>query len=248
METRDEQAVIRAARNNADWCDVVARAHGAAGRFLDELWSCDQRLPMFYPNLVTLTAHGEAPQREGVAALLERGPPLPWAVKDSFARLDLTAMGFDCLFEARWISHPPGEPRADPVDSSMNWRRIETTAGLEAWEQAWRRDLSAGSAPIFPPALLRNPSLAFLAGTRGDAIVAGCVLNLSAGAIGLSNLFGADDRRAMVWSACRNQALSLAPGLPIVGYERGEDLALARAAGFRELGPLRVWLWTGGAS
>jgi hypothetical protein len=34
---------------------------------------------------------------------------------------------------------------------------------------------------------------------------------------------------------------ALGPGLPIVGYERGEDLAAARAAGFRVLGPLRIW-------
>jgi hypothetical protein len=32
-----------------------------------------------------------------------------------------------------------------------------------------------------------------------------------------------------------------------VGYERDEDLALALGTGFRALGPLRVWLWTGSA-
>jgi hypothetical protein len=36
-------------------------------------------------------------------------------------------------------------------------------------------------------------------------------------------------------------AAALRPGLPIVGYERGEDLAEARQAGFTALGPLRVW-------
>jgi len=34
---------------------------------------------------------------------------------------------------------------------------------------------------------------------------------------------------------------ALRPGLPIVGYEQGKDLAAARAAGFRVLGPLRIW-------
>jgi hypothetical protein len=33
----------------------------------------------------------------------------------------------------------------------------------------------------------------------------------------------------------------LRPGLPVVGYEHGEDLAAAREAGGQVLGPLRVW-------
>gem|GEM_PF-6650955 len=32
------------------------------------------------------------------------------------------------------------------------------------------------------------------------------------------------------------------PGLPVVGYERGADLAAMRALGFRSLGSLRVWI------
>jgi hypothetical protein len=32
------------------------------------------------------------------------------------------------------------------------------------------------------------------------------------------------------------------PGLPLVGYEHGEDLAAMSALGFQPLGPLRVWL------
>jgi hypothetical protein len=33
----------------------------------------------------------------------------------------------------------------------------------------------------------------------------------------------------------------LRPGLPVVGYEHGEDLTAAREAGGQVLGPLRVW-------
>jgi hypothetical protein len=32
------------------------------------------------------------------------------------------------------------------------------------------------------------------------------------------------------------------PDLPLVGYEIGEDLSAAHRAGFRSIGPLRVWL------
>jgi len=34
------------------------------------------------------------------------------------------------------------------------------------------------------------------------------------------------------------------PTAVLVGYERGTGLRAATAAGFRELGPLRVWLAT----
>ncbi len=31
-------------------------------------------------------------------------------------------------------------------------------------------------------------------------------------------------------------------GLPIVGYERGEELAVAKPLGFEPVGPLRIWI------
>jgi len=246
MGSANEQ-IAQAARNNAAWCDALARAHGVAGHFLPDLWFSDQRLPLFYPNLVTLTADGEATQRDHVATLIEHGPPLPWAVKDSFARLDLTGLGFDRLFEASWIRCPADRSLSAPAPASIGWHRIGSAEELVAWEKAWRRDLSAGSTPIFRPGLLQDHAIAFLAGVLADRIVAGCVLNVAAGAVGLSNLFGPEEMRASVWAACRDRARAHAPGLPVVGYEQGEELACALAAGFQPLGPLRVWLWTGGA-
>jgi hypothetical protein len=247
MDMETDIAIARAARNNADWCDRVARSHGAGGSFTRELWFSDGKLPLFYPNLITLTADGQAIQRDRVLALLDKGPPLPWAVKDSFASLDLTAQGFDCLFEASWIQLPPDDVSPPSEDLSIRWHRIERPDDLVTWETAWRRDLSAGSAAIFQPALLQDPAIAILAGRLGDEIVAGCALSLSAGTIGLSNLFGPEAARSSVWNACRREAQARAPGLPVVGYERDEDLAMALDAGFRVLGPLRVWLWTGSA-
>jgi hypothetical protein len=35
------------------------------------------------------------------------------------------------------------------------------------------------------------------------------------------------------------------PGLPMVGYERGQDLVTMLGLGFRSLGSLRVWLIPG---
>jgi hypothetical protein len=235
------KAIEQAARNNAEWCDTVARMHDAAGRFAADVWFSERKLPPFYPNLVTLTAQGEAAQRECIAALIERGPPLPWAVKDSFAQLDLTSWGFDCLFEARWISYSQDAPASARADGPLQWRRIDSADALAAWEKAWRRGQSPGSTSIFRAALLKDRAIAILAGSLGDEIVAGCVLNLSAEAIGLSNLFAPEDMRAAAWRVCRDHASASAPDRPIVGYEQGEDLV------FQELGPLRVWLRTGAA-
>ena len=46
---------------------------------------------------------------------------------------------------------------------------------------------------------------------------------------------------ALLWRSAVRAVAALRPGLPVVGYESGEDLAAAREAGGRVLGPLRVW-------
>jgi hypothetical protein len=61
------------------------------------------------------------------------------------------------------------------------------------------------------------------------------------GVTGILNVFKIGiTARELLTSAVRAVA-ALRPGLPIVGYEQGEDLVAARAAGFRVLGPLRIW-------
>jgi len=44
-----------------------------------------------------------------------------------------------------------------------------------------------------------------------------------------------------LWPSALQAVAARRPDLPIVGYEHGTDLASARQAGFRALGPLRVW-------
>ena len=50
----------------------------------------------------------------------------------------------------------------------------------------------------------------------------------------------APDATAAETGADQGSARPLRPGLPVVGYEAGADLAAARRAGFQVLGPLRV--------
>ena len=66
--------------------------------------------------------------------------------------------------------------------------------------------------------------------------------NRSGDVVGLSNVFASrlDLDRAYVGASV--MAARIWPRLPIVGYERGEPLVAARAAGFESIGPLRVWI------
>jgi hypothetical protein len=43
-----------AAANNADWCDLVCRAHGVETRFDEDAWTSRTRTPPGYPDAVTL--------------------------------------------------------------------------------------------------------------------------------------------------------------------------------------------------
>ncbi|WP_433306409.1 hypothetical protein ACQP2F_20715 [Actinoplanes sp. CA-030573] len=202
-----------AVRNNAEWCALVCRTHGVASRFGDRAWRAEGQPPPFYPSAITLTPDAAA------ADVLPAS-----SVKDSYAALDLD--GFTPLFEARWIHRPAPSRVPGPLA-----RRVATPAELREWHAQW------GSGDVFRPALLDDPAVAVLAvDSRG-----GAVLNRAAGVVGVSNVFAVVPADIDgVWSATVHAAAALFPGLDLVGYEHGDDLTTALAAGFAPIGPLRV--------
>lgn len=222
-----------AARNNADWCASVCRSHGIAGTFGERAWWSSRRTPLYYPDAVTLRRDAVPADFAGID-MTAAG----CSVKDSFAALDLTASGFAELFDARWVYRPAGLPV--PAAPGLRAARVSTAAQLRGWQAAWH---GGGAAPdTFRPALLRDPSVLVLAVHDGEGLSGGAVLNRSTGLVGLSNLFAAGGSdAAAVLSSALTAAASHFPGLPLVGYEHGDDLALALACGFAALGPLRVW-------
>ncbi|WP_374687341.1 hypothetical protein [Promineifilum sp.] len=249
--------VKQAARNNALWCDAVCRAHGRPGEFHAGLWLNRRPTPRFYSNAITLSSKDRAGQRAWIALLLAERPS--FSVKDSFAALDLSGLGFDVLFEATWLwwdggrngdESPDYEPKQSAQsaksadDSALNWSTVGDAAGLARWEAAWAGH-HTGAVPdrerIFRPALLREPGVAFLAGARGGAVVAVAAANLTGDVVGLSNVFAPPDEADAAYAGAAALAAALFPGRPLVGYERGDDLGHARRAGFTEIGPLRVW-------
>lgn len=222
-----------AARNNADWCAAVWRSHGLTVEDGPGLVLCPEPTPRFYPDVVTTRRDASsADQIAAIAALSAARPDISLAVKDSFARLELTPLGFSELFEARWV-HRGATADATPT-GPLAWRRIETEADLAAWEAAWTDDVTARR--VFLPALLGDPSVAVLAGFDADgAIRAGGIASVAAGVVGLSNIFGS--RRGVLQTAA-----TLWPDLDMVGYESGNDLKAMEYYGFSALGPLRVWV------
>lgn len=59
---------------------------------------------------------------------------------------------------------------------------------------------------------------------------------------GISNIFVPPGDGERLRAGCVAAAQDAFPGLPLVGYESGQDLAAMRALGFEATGPLRVWL------
>ncbi len=199
-------------------------AHGTVGRFLVHTWVNAEPVPRFYPNVVTLTTGGadHAEQSETVRILQKSNLPGRWAVKDSFHTLDLARQGFEVLLEASWIRH------ADPRPSMM-------VSGL-----SWERAKPGGEA--FPVALFSDENFAMFSGRRDGVVVAGGTFYRADGVVGVSNVVADADEAPAVWRDLSALAAVMFPGLPLVGYESGDELKAARKAGFEIGDPLRVWV------
>ncbi|MFF5180875.1 hypothetical protein ACFY2Q_22835 [Micromonospora sp. NPDC000316] len=218
----DRDVRTAAARNNAEWCDVVCGTHGVAGRFDDDAWSAPRRSPTWYPDAVTLRPGVDA---DALLARIDAGPGA--SVKDSFADLDLSGYGFRVLFDAQWIHRPPTDPPAGPLLT-----RVTTPQGLAAWATAH------GGGDLFRPALLADDRVRVLARYDGRGEITGGAVVSGDGPYGVSNLFSRTDKPGEIWHG----VLATVPRLPLVGYESGPDLTPALEAGFTAVAPLRVWL------
>ncbi|MEV7194462.1 hypothetical protein AB0N81_22020 [Streptomyces sp. NPDC093510] len=249
IDSRVTQPLAAAVRNNADWCDAVCRSHGVPGAVEGGVWASPRRTPPLYPDAVTLSP---AATPDDVLSRIDLSSPGA-SVKDSFGSLDLSAAGFEVLFEARWIHRPATEP----APRAGGWEPVGSAGRLHAWEAAWSGE--GESEGLFRPSLLDDGAV-FLAATSpaADRVTAGAVAYPGAGVVGISNLFAAaeaDDADEVgeaaegpdaAWRCCLAATDRLWPGVPVVGYEHGDDLAAALRQGFEPVGPLRVWLRTDG--
>jgi hypothetical protein len=234
MALTDHQIVAIAARNNSEWCDILCRAHGLPGVIDREAWTNHRRTPPYYPDAVTLQ------HTLNMDRVLSRVDATSGCtIKDSFASVDLSAHGFRVLFDAEWI-HRPAQPLRSSRTSATQWTRIADPDALTDWETAWSEDGVA--IGLFPPGLLADDSVAFLGKYGDDRIVAGVILNLANGVVGLSNTFAVAEEADALWPGCLDAVEAHFPSLEIVGYESGSALAAAHQHGFTSAGPLRIWI------
>jgi hypothetical protein len=222
--------VAEAALNNAGWCDAVCRALGLQPRWAADTWSVPRRSPDGYPDAVTLVRGADA---RAVLHRLQNGAGC--SVKDSFADLDLAPWGFRVLFDATWIRRLGGQDAAPPA---LEWREVRTPSDLDQWSR--RHDLD-----VFRPALLDVEDLHLF---HAPGPGAGFALHRTGRVVGVSNTVPGDAANAAVWADLVAVAGTVYPGLDLVGYETGEDLAAATASGFVSTAPLRVWIREGSTS
>lgn len=225
----------RAAANNAAWCDLVCQTHGVVTRTTAEAWVAAQRTPPFYPDLVTLVP--DSP----IAELLEQIDSSPGcSIKDSFASLDLTAGGFEVLFEAEWLVRSPTDVGA-LATSELDWQVVSTAEELGGWELDWAApDRSAG---IFRHELLQHSNVAVWACRTGDATCGGAIVNIDAGLAGLSNFWVRSDvSPAEVLESLLARTTTTYPGANLCTYASGQEGSLLKELGFSEVGPLRIWI------
>jgi hypothetical protein len=223
-----------AARNNALWCDAVCRTHGIAGSIDDVAWSAPTRTPPFYPDAVTLS-----PDVGEYDVLARIDPSDGCSVKDSWSRLDLSVEDFARLVVGEWLWHHPSE--ATTAADGRRWRRVTTADELATWVEAWAADDDA--TRVLRPALLDEPGVHLLAADGpGSDIVAGCIVNVTGAVAGISNLFDRDGDLERTWRGAVTAARQVARGIPLVGWDAGDGVTAAVAAGCERIGPLTVWI------
>ncbi len=229
--------IVLAARNNALWCDAVARSHGVVTTTDADAWTAATRTPPYYPDAVTLS-----PTVGEYDVLARVDDSDGCSVKDSWSRLDLSMEDFARLVVGEWVWLDPSARLDAP--SGATWRPVTTREAMAAWVGAWASDPEAEA--ILRPSLIDVAGVTVLAGHASDApdspVVAGAVVNVTGEVAGLGNVFTHDGDDERAWAAAAAAARAVTGGVPLVGWEAGVGVDAAVAAGCERLGPLSVWL------
>lgn len=225
-----EDRATACAGNNADFYGAVFDAQRLTWVRDRSCWISTEKPPPYYSQLVTLSPENTIEQLARITDLRWLLTH-PWSFKDAFCTLDVSSDGFEILFEAQWIWRDPAK-----VKRPDSWIQVKWPAQLRKWEAAWAANGSPTPVTVFKEPLLDEPGFYVMAQIQNGEIVGGAIANFSEDVVGLSNVFGAS------FAAAADAVQSLQRDLPVVGYERGDDLIAAKACGFAEVAPLRVWL------
>ncbi|WP_432547665.1 hypothetical protein [Kineococcus sp. SYSU DK004] len=147
-------------------------------------------------------------------------------VEDSFATLDLTRAGTRLSSSATGVHRRPAAAAARAVEPGRNpWTPVRTA----------QHDTTA----VLLPALLQRGHVAVLARRVDGRTVAGAVARLGSGAVDVSSTCAVEGHR-LDRAELAGAVAALFPARPLVGHQRGADLAAALAGGFGAVGDLRV--------
>lgn len=223
MSTHVDIAVM----NNILWCQMVCETHGAKYKTTENTWGLLTKAPPFYPDIIT--SKKNVSLQEVINFIGNR--PIT-SIKDSFSNLDLEPFGFQFLFEAKWMFHDPISPKEA---IHHKWHVIQSEDELREWTSIYGWD-----GMIKTELLKRNEVEIFI--RENDNNKSGFITNLGAGAVGISNVFSERSSSEGLWSEIVQEVSDRYRGFPLVGYEHGEELEAALSAGWKTVGPLRVWL------
>ncbi|MBX5225285.1 hypothetical protein HJC06_02340 [Rhizobium sp. NLR9b] len=232
-----EKARICAA-NNADLYQAVFRAHGLPDQRTNAFWSSDAIAPPYYSNMTTLDPDATEEQLVEIGWLTDRLGRRP-GFKDGFSRFNLVDKGFQLLFSASWIW---AEPHKISARAPQEWVRIRDAAALQRWEHSWKESGSPTDADVFTLGLLSDPDIHIYGRWADDGFDAGCIVNRSPEAVGISNIFSLAGTPQVFRDAVSLATVAFSPDLPLVGYERGAALDEMTKLGFKPVGQLRIWL------
>ena len=226
MTVRSISPALRAAVDaSVSWYDALCALHEVPCGIEDDVWCAYTPPPPLHSNAKTVEPSAR-PDR-ALAAISDGG-----SIADSFGAFDLSGEGYRLLFEAQWIHRPAS---TSPVrDLPAGWESVRTQSELRAWTS--RHDTEA----VLLPALLQRSAFRLIGKRHEGGYIAGAVLHLGTGVVDVSNVWSTVE--GPDWTELVSAAEALFPGRALVGYESGEDLESASAAGFATLGPQRVWI------
>jgi hypothetical protein len=231
MQQSENPLAAAAARNHADWCELIAQSWRIPTTRTDDLWAAEVPMPQGHSDVVLLRPNATADW--GAV----RGAHSGLSVVDSFADQDLTEYGFELVLDAQWIAldevgdGAQAEHRPELVDG---WQRVSRDR-FPGWLE------EHGSLNELEPSILDVAEVAVLEAVVGGRFVAGAVVHSSDGVIGLNSVHLGDGDRAEAWRSLAGLAHTRFGHAPLVGFETADSIEPALAAGFRAVGPMRVW-------